>query len=87
MPAELHISSLVVHARPEALDAVQVGIDTMAGAEVHGRSPAGKIVVTLESPDEAGILERLADIRALPGVLSAALVFHQVDRPEPTREA
>ena len=39
----------------------------------------GKIVVTLETESSGGIVERLASIREVAGVLSAVLVFHQID--------
>ena len=79
MSAELHISSLLVHARPASLPAVRAAVAALDGVEVHGASPQGKIVVTLETASEGGIVERLAAIREVAGVLSAALVFHQVE--------
>lgn len=79
MRAELHISSLLVHARPAAMAEVQAALAALAGVEVHGASPAGKLVVTLETASEGEILARLATIGALDGVLSTALVFHQIE--------
>jgi periplasmic nitrate reductase NapD len=47
-------------------------------------------VVTLETASEADIVTRLNDISLLPGVLSAALVFHHVETqpvaPDPEQE-
>ena len=79
---ELHISSFLVHARSDAVDRVAAAMAALDGVEVHGRSEAGKIVVTLESPGERAIVECLAAIRELPGVLSAVLVFHQIEANE-----
>ena len=79
MPSELHVSSLAVHARPERLAPVCAGIGALEGAEVHLTTPAGKIVVTLETADERQVLDRVEAIRALPGVLTVALVFHRID--------
>ena len=79
MPPELHISSLLVHVRPTALAEVHTAVTALDGIEVHGSSPQGKIVVTLETASESGIVERLAALRKLPGVLSADLVFHRVE--------
>ena len=84
---ELHISSLLVHARPAALERVRAAIDALEGAQVHGASPEGKIVVTLEGASEGFVTDRLAAIRDLPGVLSAVLVFHQVEPLEATEGA
>jgi len=79
MPAELHISSLLVHAQPAALTAVRASLAALQGVDVHGASDSGKIVVTLETESSGGIVERLASIRDLTGVLSAVLVFHQIE--------
>ena len=79
MPAELHISSLLVHARPASLASVRAALSALDGVDVHGASDTGKIVVTLETESSGGIVERLASIRDLAGVLSAVLVFHQIE--------
>ena len=79
MPAELHISSLLVHARPASLAAVQAFLSALDGVDVHGASDSGKIVVTLETESSGRIVEHLASIRDLAGVLSAVLVFHQIE--------
>jgi nitrate reductase NapD len=84
MSAELHISSLVVQVQPAVVDAVRRAIGALQGAEVHAASPFGKLVVTLETASEAGILQRITDINALEGVLTATLVFHQVESVTPT---
>ena len=47
---ELHIASMVVHATPHRLPDVRQAILAIAGAEIHGASDTGKLVVTLEAP-------------------------------------
>jgi nitrate reductase NapD len=79
MHAELHISSLVVHAKPAVLDAVCRAIGALGGAEVHASNAQGKIVVTLETANEGDVLARLEQIGRLDGVISAALVYHHVE--------
>ncbi|GJD59824.1 chaperone NapD [Methylobacterium dankookense] len=76
---EHHVSGLVVHARPERLVAVLASLRAMPGLDVHGDTPAGKIVATLETPTEDDVVSRLGDIGELPGVLSTALVYHRFD--------
>jgi nitrate reductase NapD len=46
---------------------------------VPASDAAGKLVVILESTDEQTIARQLEEIGALPGVLSATLVFHHVE--------
>jgi nitrate reductase NapD len=79
VPDEIHISSLVVHSRPECARAVADRLRGMAGVGVHGGVEAGKLVVTLETASEDEIVERLAGIQALEGVLAATLVFHHFE--------
>jgi len=77
-PFEVHISSLVVHVRAEDVPAVRGALARIPGAEVHAEQ-GGKLVVTLETESEADVVDRLNEISLLGGVLSAALVFHQVE--------
>ena len=76
MPDELHISSLVVLARPELADAIVAAINAMPGAAVELRE-AQRLVVTLETAGQGEIVTLLNEISLLPGVLSAGLVYHQ----------
>jgi periplasmic nitrate reductase NapD len=66
---------------------VRAAVAALDGVEVHGASPQGKIVVTLETASEGDIVERLAAIRELAGVLSTVLVFHWVESSQPTEGA
>ena len=79
MGDEFHISSLVVHALAPKVPAVRDAIGRLRGAEIHAVTPDGRIVVTLESVNEADILTCTAEIRGLAGVVSVALVFHQAE--------
>lgn len=73
--AEAHVSSLVVHVRPENVDGARAALLAMPGVEIHAEA-SGKMVVTLETANETEIVERLHEISRLDGVMSAALVFH-----------
>ena len=72
---EWHIAGIVVHAHPARLAFVRTVIETIAGAEIHAASPAGKLVVTLEAPSSRAIAAHLTLLHQLDGVLSAALVY------------
>jgi periplasmic nitrate reductase NapD len=85
MSAECHISSLVVHTRPERVPAIMAGIGAINGAEVHGGQDTGKLIVTLETDTESQVVERINAIQLLDGVLAATLVFHHFE-PVPERE-
>lgn len=77
--AEYHISSAVVHVRPASLEAVQGVIAAMEGVEIHVASATGKLVITLETPSERDVARQMEAIQAMSGVLSATLVYHQVE--------
>ncbi|HEX6093833.1 MAG TPA: chaperone NapD [Dongiaceae bacterium] len=74
-----HVSSIVVHARPAALDAVAAAIAELPGAEIHGRDAAGKLVVVLTAASERTISDHLQTINAIAGVFTASMVYHAVD--------
>ncbi len=80
MSAEIHISSLLVHCRPGQLSSIASAIDGLPEAEIHGRDPCGKLIVTLETGSEGALRDRLDAIRCLSGVLCTSLVYHQVEQ-------
>lgn len=79
MNEELHIASLVVHARPARVGALVGQIAAMEQACVHATSPAGKLIVTLEAPSAAQITDHMTQIQRLDGVLAAMLVYQCAD--------
>ncbi|MBP2313903.1 chaperone NapD [Azospirillum soli] len=87
MAKETHISSIVVHARPEAAGGIRATIESLPGMEVHAVSPLGKMIVTLETESEADIVTNLNTISLLDGVYAATLVFHSVEDLTDSEEA
>jgi nitrate reductase NapD len=73
------IASILVQARPERLAGVEAAILALAGCEIHGRDPKGKLVVVIDAPDAGVIGSTLNVIALLPDVYSASLVFHAID--------
>ena len=80
--SEVHISSLVVHCRVDSISPVMEAIAAMPGAEVPEYNEQGKLVVLLETSGQAGIMKHISEIESLPGVISSALVYHQIDNEE-----
>jgi len=77
--ATIHISSAVVSVLPEHRDEVLRMLTALPDIETH-QSNASKIVIVMEAA-ESGILGgRLAEIASWQGVLSANMVFEQVER-------
>ncbi|MDP2824736.1 MAG: chaperone NapD [Sulfuritalea sp.] len=81
----MNISSAIVHPRPGDVALVQAGLATLAGVEVHGISPEGKMIVTIETEDDGSNAATYQLIGQLDGVMSAAMVYHQTES-EPDKE-
>jgi nitrate reductase NapD len=73
------VASILVQARPERLDEVQATIAALAGCEIFGRDPKGKLVVVVDALDAGALGTTLNTIALLPHVYSASLVFHATD--------
>jgi nitrate reductase NapD len=73
------IASILVQARPECLTRVEADIVALAGCEIYGRDPKGKLVVVIDAPDAGTLGSTLNTIALLPDVYSASLVFHALD--------
>ncbi len=82
----MNISSLVVDARPEHLSGVCDALRAWSGVQIHARTPQGKLIVTVETLTDGQSTDTFERLRALEGVMSVALVYHQFE-PEPQQEA
>ena len=61
---------------------VAYDIERLSGLSVPERDARGKLVALIEVPSEVAILEAIRGVEAVAGVLSASLVYHQVDTAE-----
>jgi nitrate reductase NapD len=78
-PPSGEVASILVQARPERLDEVQATIAALAGCEIFGRDPKGKLVVVVDALDAGALGTTLNTIALMPHVYSASLVFHAID--------
>jgi nitrate reductase NapD len=78
-PPGSEIASILVQVRPERIEEVESAIAGLAGCEIHGRDPRGKLVVVAEALDASSLGSTLNAIALLPHVYSASLVFHAID--------
>jgi periplasmic nitrate reductase NapD len=84
--APLHLSGILVQVTPSRIEQTEESLTRLNGVDVHHRDAAtGKIVATLETPSREDAVQRLREIRKLPGVYVAEPVYHYVgeDAPEP----
>lgn len=76
--AARHISSAVVTALPQSADRVIACIGGLPDTEIYYISGT-KIVIVMEGATTGEIGSRLAEIALMDGVISANLVFEQID--------
>lgn len=79
LPPGGEIASILVQARSDRLSQVEAQITALAGCEIYGRDPKGKLVVVVDAPDADVLGTTLNSITLLPDVYSASLVFHAVE--------
>ena len=75
----MNISGVLVKAYPENLITIEKTLATMNGVEVHGNNDDGRIVITVEDVSANNITDTLVEIQGVPGVLSAAMIYHQFE--------
>ncbi len=75
----MNISGVLVHAYPQKAAAVTRRLEAMEGLEVHANTAAGKIVVTIEKPDDNSMADAMLELQVMPDVLNASMVYHQFE--------
>ena len=83
---ELHIAGVLVHCKVDLLTEIRREIAALPGAEVHGASKDGKLVVTLEMQDSTAVLDHINAINLIRGVISATLVYQHNESLDSMRE-
>jgi periplasmic nitrate reductase NapD len=73
---EWHISSIVVHMRPELQDGIAAQIGRLPGIETQSPPSSGKLIATIESRSTVEIMDRIAAIQGFPGVVAVNLIYH-----------
>jgi len=75
----LHIASLYVQAWPERIDGLVPLLNHLDGVEVHDTDTRGRMILTIEIPSDAALLNTISKIEQTEGVITASLVFHQIE--------
>jgi len=69
------ITGLVIHAAPKNAATVQAAIEALDGAEVHKVTEDGRLVVTVDHPDDNEAAQVFESFKTIAGVLSTSLVY------------
>lgn len=75
----MNVCGVLVYAQPAAVDTVEAALDAIPGVESHGRAQGSRLIVTVEDTGLMTAADALAQLNKLPGVIAAALVYHEFD--------
>ncbi|MFC1673510.1 chaperone NapD [Pseudomonadota bacterium] len=71
----MSICGLVIHASPGNGDNVVSALVALDGVEVHEATEDGRLVVTVDNPNDGEAAKVLDSFREIDGVLSTSLVY------------
>lgn len=77
-PPQIHVASLIVHVRPGHLPEISQWLERQSGVEIHSQSDQGKLAIVLECDHERAVLDLIDTLADMPGVLNAALIYHEI---------
>ncbi len=86
MNKEIHISSLIIQCMAESFDSVQAVLQLFPQVEIHAEEKIGKFIVTLETEGSKKMMSVIEDINKIPGVLNAAMVYHEISSEDELEE-
>ncbi|WP_160061384.1 chaperone NapD [Psychromonas sp. L1A2] len=77
---ELHISSLIVHVRPEKILDLKACIQESPQAELVTVTEKGKAIVVIEAANQREIMKCIDNINDIDGVVHTSLVYHEFEQ-------
>jgi len=80
----MNVCGVLVHAHPARIDALEAALGGIPGVEAHGRAEGARLIVTVEDTAGMTAAAALAELNKLPGVIAAALVYHEFDPDSPS---
>lgn len=73
-----HVVGALARVRPDAEAAVRRWLDREPGAELATSNADGTLVLVMEGPDDAAVVDIMERLRNEPGVLDVQFVYHQI---------
>jgi nitrate reductase NapD len=73
------ISGIVVACAQEQAEALASQISALAGLEVHGVLPDGKIVAVIETDTVDAEVQLVSQLHEIPGVATVNLAYHNFE--------
>ena len=78
----MNISSVVVRAHPDKVEAVQAALLAIPGVEIHAVTDEARIAATLEDTDTGRAADTYVSLHHIPGVLAVTLIYQYDDAEE-----
>ena len=82
----MSISSFLIHTRPENVDNLQEALIAMEGVEVHATTENGRLVVTVDQPDNAKATDTFTSFTKMDGVLNTSLIYNYFENDDAEKE-
>lgn len=82
----MNISGVIVHSRPEKMEAVQQQLNALPGVEIHAVGEDGRMVVTVEEASDRRMADTVNGLQDLEGVIAASMVYHHFEDLEDDNE-
>jgi nitrate reductase NapD len=76
----MSISGVVVHVQPSSVDAMIERVTALEGVEVHAATEDGRLVMTVDRPNDGDAAEAFGELQGMDGVLSISLVYNYFDQ-------
>jgi periplasmic nitrate reductase NapD len=77
--APYQIASILIQANPKNMPAIRQRFAPVSSIEFHDAPGIGKLIATIETRDDHELVEFVDLFEQTPGVMSVALVYHQID--------
>lgn len=78
----MNISSVVVRAHPDKVEAVQAALLAIPGVEIHAVTDEARIAATLEDTSTGRAADTYVGLHHIPGVLAVTLIYQYDDAEE-----
>lgn len=75
--SEYHVASFIAYSYPDEQGQVIANLKSIESCDVHGEDAGGRIVLTLESESQQGIVAGFEEVRNISGVLNVSPVYHE----------
>lgn len=75
--SEYHVASFIAYAYPDEQARVIETLKAMETCDVHGDDAGGRIIITLESETQRGIVDGYEKVTNVAGILNLSPVYHE----------